>query len=214
MADAERQSFVWVGIAFSIALATTVSALSVFGVKQGIPLALLATGRIAFVYFFLAYVGGPLTTLFGPTFQPIRRRARDFGLAFAAVILVHLGLITYLCAIGEAPGVGVFIIFGPAAVFTGLLTLLSFSRVRTLLPQTWWPRIRTVATAYILFAFLRDFVGFAPPSTLRHAILYGPFAGLSILCLVLALAAWAKTSRLATFDVARLRVDLQKSRRS
>lgn len=213
MVDAEKRSLVWTGIAFSIALGTVVSAISVLGVKHGIPLGLMATGRIAFVYFFLAYAGGPLTTLFGSAFLPVRQRARDFGFSFAAVILVHLGLIAYLCAIGDAPGVGVFVVFGPAAVFTGLLTLLSSSRARRRLPENSWPPIRTVATTYILYAFLRDFVGFPPSRSLLHLILYGPFATLAIMSFVLRLAAWAKTSGAATFATARLRTDPLKGRR-
>lgn len=207
MADVEKRSFVWIALAFLIALGTATSAIVVLGVNDGVSAALKATGRIAFAYFLLAYVGAPLTTLFGPAFLPIRNCARDLGLAFAAVILVHLGLIAYLCAIGDAPGIGVFVVFGPAAVFTGLLTLLSFSRVRMLLPQSFWPPIRTVATTYILYAFLRDFVGFPPSSSLKHLILYGPFAALGIMSFVLRLAAWAKISGAGAFAAARLRAD-------
>ncbi len=175
------------------------------GINDGVPLALRATGRIAFVYFCLAYVGGPLTTLFGPAFLPVRTRARDFGLAFAAVMLVHLTLIAYLCAIGKAPAIGVFVVFGAAAAFAAILTLLSFARVRVLLPQNVLPPIRTIATTYILYAFLKDFLHFSPSGSLGHQIAYGPFAALAIMSFVLRLAAWAKTS--GAFAIARLRAD-------
>ena len=208
LADAEKRSFVWISIAFLIALATSLSALAVSGMDKGVPLALQATGRIAFAYFFLAYVGGPLTTLFGPAFLPVRTRAREFGLAFAAVMLAHLGLIAYLCAIGKAPAIGVFVVFGAAAAFAGILTLLSFARVRALLPQNVLPPIRTIATTYILYAFLKDFLHFSSPSgSFRHLIAYGPFAGLAIISFVLRLAAWAKTSGVGAFAIARLRAD-------
>ncbi len=207
MADVEKRSFAWISIAFLIALAVSLSALAVSGIDNGVPLALRATGRIAFAYFCLAYVGGPLTTLFGPAFLPVRTRARDFGLAFAAVMLVHLTLIAYLCAIGKAPAIGVFVVFGAAAAFAAILTLLSFARVRMLLPQNVLPPIRTIATTYILYAFLKDFLHFSPSGSFRQLIAYGPFAALAIMSFVLRLAAWAKTSGVVAFAAARWRAD-------
>ncbi len=212
LADVERRSFVWISIAFLIALAASVSALAVSGIDNGVPLALRATGRIAFAYFFLAYVGAPLTTLFGPAFLPVRTRARDFGLAFAAVMLVHLTLIAYLCSIGKEPAIGVFVVFGLAAAFAGILTLLSFARVRTLLPQNLLPPIRTIATTYILYAFLKDFLQFSPSGSFRHLIAYVPFAALAMMSFVLRLAAWAKTSGVGAFATAKLRADALRGR--
>ena len=212
MTDIEKRSFVWIALAFLIALGTAISAIAVLGIDNGVPLALRATGRIAFAYFFLAYVGGPLTTLFGPAFLPVRTRARDFGLAFAAVMLVHLGLIAYLCAIGHAPGIHVFVVFGIAAAFAGILTLLSFARVRMLLPQNVLPPIRTIATTYILYAFLKDFLQFSPSGSFRHLMAYAPFAALAMMSFVLRLAAWFKTSGGGAFAAARLRADPLKER--
>jgi hypothetical protein len=149
----------------------------------------MATGRLAFLLFFPAYVGGALTALFGDLFLPVRKRAREFGLAFAAAILVHLGLVVCLSIIRAGPSAGTFAIFGPAAAFTLLLACLSFSRVRRLLPDKVWRPIRAVATNYIAFAFLYDFAHF--PSSKGH-LTYLPFAALAIVGPLLKLAAWAK----------------------
>jgi hypothetical protein len=75
--------------------------------------ALRASARIAFVWFWVAYTGGPLTTLFGGTFLPLKQHGRELGLAFAAALSVHLLLVAWLCLIGAAPALGVFMFFGP-----------------------------------------------------------------------------------------------------
>jgi hypothetical protein len=58
----------------------------------GTQVALQATARLSFVLFWPAYSAAALAALFGPSFQPLRRRVREFGLAFAAAHLVHLEL--------------------------------------------------------------------------------------------------------------------------
>ena len=52
--------------------------------KTGTVAALQMTARFSFLFFFLAYAGGGLAVLCGPTLRPIERHGRDFGLAFAA----------------------------------------------------------------------------------------------------------------------------------
>ncbi len=141
--------------------------------------------------FFPAYVGGPLVSIFGNAFSPLRARARDFGLAFASAILVHLGLVFYLCATGDPPGKGTFFIFGIAALFTYVLALLSIPRVRKALPVFLWPPIRAVATNYIAIAFILDFAK-SPKGDFRAAIEYLPFAAFAIGGLILNLVAQAR----------------------
>ncbi|HXZ17782.1 MAG TPA: hypothetical protein VEH77_17795 [Roseiarcus sp.] len=201
--DAEKGRFPWIASAFLISLVTGVGAVAAFGVEKGAPLGLETTGRIAFLFFVLAYVGAPLTALFGAAFEPVRKRAREFGLAFTSVILVHLGLVASLCATGRTPPLGVFIVFGTAAACTGLLALLSIPRVRKLLPDPLWPPVRFLATTYILLAFLQDFRQLSPSSSPRHLIAYAPFAALAVACLLLKLAALGK--RLSAAAFARLR---------
>jgi hypothetical protein len=102
-------------------------------------------------------------------FLPLKEHARDFGLAFAAVMIVHLGLVAWLCTNGAAPPMTTFVIFGIAAAFTYLLALLSNQRVRALLPYKSWPWIRALAMNYVAMAFLYDFTKL-PASDLYNAL--------------------------------------------
>jgi hypothetical protein len=168
--------------------------LAFFGIGRGVHIALAATARLAFLIFWPAYVGGALTSLFGNVFSPLREHARDLGLAFAAAMLVHLGLVVCLCVMGRPPGVSIFVVFGVAAGFTYLLALLSIKRVRQALPQKVWPPIRAVAMNYIAFAFLLDFHRFNP-TDLGSVVRYVPFIALAIAGPTLKLAAWAQDRR-------------------
>jgi len=47
------------------------------------------------------YAGGAMTALFGPAFEPFKKRAREFGLAFASAHLVHIALVAWLDQIFE-----------------------------------------------------------------------------------------------------------------
>jgi hypothetical protein len=135
-----------------------------------------------------------LSSLFGDVFSPIKRHARDLGLAFGGALLVHLALVAYLCASGFAPPVGTFVVFGPAAVLAYLLVLSSIDRVRQAIPASFWQVIRAVAMNYIMLAFIDDFVRFRL-GDLRDFMLYFPFAALAIIGPLLRLAAWMQTLR-------------------
>jgi hypothetical protein len=173
-----------------------------FGTSLGVGLASLAvsrhgditsalamSARVAFLFFWPAYVGGALTSLFGSVFAPLKEHTRDFGLAFAAAISAHLSFVAHLCLVGRAPSTKTFIIFGTAAAFTYLLALLSISRVRQALPPMFWPPIRFVAMNYIALAFLLDFKRL-PLNDLRESLEYLPFAALAIIGPALRFAAW------------------------
>jgi hypothetical protein len=177
--------------AFCASLGLAASLIAVFGTPKGVYLALAATARLAFLMFWPAYAGGALTSLFGNVFSPLRDHARYLGLAFAGALFVHLGLVIDVCAIGQAPGKMTFLIFGVAAGFTYLLTLLSIRRVRQGLPQKLWQPILFVAMNYIAFAFLYDFIKF-PLGDWRSIIRYVPFAALSVAGLAWRLAAWVR----------------------
>ena len=112
MNDIRRNTSVWMALAFSASLGLAISIIAAFGIDPGLSIALRATARLAFLIFLPAYVGGPLTSLFGNAFLPVRQHARDFGLAFASAMVVHLGLVIWLCAIGAAPPVKTFVVFG------------------------------------------------------------------------------------------------------
>lgn len=174
--------------AFCAALGAGLASLAVSRHKD-ITIALAMSARVAFLFFWPAYVGGALTSLFGRAFLPLKEHARDFGLAFAAAISVHLSFVAVLCLVGRAPSAETFVIFGTAAVFTYLLALLSIDRVRQALPRSFWPPIRFVAMNYIALAFLLDFKRF-PVDNLRESLIYLPFLALAIIGPALRFAAW------------------------
>jgi hypothetical protein len=168
--------------------------------NRDITIALAMSARVAFLFFWPAYVGGALTSLFGSVFSPLREHSRDFGLAFATAISVHLSFVAYLCLAGHAPSTKTFIIFGIAAGFTYLLALLSIGRVRQALPPTFWPPIRIVAMNYIAFAFLLDFKRLHF-NDLREGLTYLPFATLAIVGPALRFVAWVQYHMPAPFQL-------------
>jgi hypothetical protein len=159
--------------------------------NRDITIALAMSARVAFLFFWPAYVGGALTSLFGSVFAPLKEHSRDFGLAFAAAISVHLSFVACLCLAGHAPSTKTFIIFGTAAAFTYLLALLSIGRVRQALPHSFWKPIRIVAMNYIALAFLLDFKRLHL-NGLREGLTYLPFATLAIVGPALRFGAWVQ----------------------
>jgi hypothetical protein len=186
--DCRHNTWIWLAVGFGASLGAGLASLAV--PRHGnITLALAMSARVAFLFFWPAYVGGALTSLFGSVFAPLKEHSRDFGLAFAAAISVHLSFVACLCLAGHAPSTKTFIIFGTAAAFTYLLALLSIGRVRQALPPTFWPPIRFVAMNYIALAFLLDFKRF-PMNDLRESLAYLPFATLAIIGPLLRFVAW------------------------
>jgi hypothetical protein len=184
---------VWIGSAFCAALALTALVFAILGAgERGTHVALQATARLSFLLFWPAYAGGALTALFGSTFQPLKQRAREFGLAFASAHLVHLGLVGWLSYIGAAPSRGTFIFFGVAALWTYLLALCSIGRLQqTLGPKGWW-LLSTIGLNYIAYAFAVDFLRYPLLGGAKHAIGYLPFAILAVGGPVLCLAAFVR----------------------
>lgn len=111
---------------------------------HGTTVALQVTARFSFLLFWPAYTAGAITTLFGPTFEPVKRRGREFGLAFASAHLVHLGFVAWLSYIGAAPALGVFLFFGVAALWTNLVALFSIPRLQKALGSKGWWVLRVV----------------------------------------------------------------------
>lgn len=188
----------WVGAAFAANLLLAATILVARGADaDGTRAALFATGRVAFLWFWAAYAGGALTTLFGAAFLPLKQRGREFGLAFAAALLVHLALVSWLCWIGAAPRIEIFIRFGTAAAFTFLLALFSFGNPRAVLSPKGWQLFRIIGMNYILYAFLYDFVQNPLHGGVRRLIEYEylPFAVMAIVAPLLRLAAWGTRLR-------------------
>jgi len=166
---------------------------------QGISRALAVTARAAFLWFIAAYAGGSLVALFGPMFLPLKLPGRELGLAFAAALSVHLSLVGWLCWIGEAPGIGVFLFFGPVAVLTYVLAILSFGNLHTFLGDKLWKLLRMIGMNIILYAFFRDFMQSPLHGGARHVVEYLPFAAMTIAAPLLRLAAWALHMRETKF---------------
>jgi hypothetical protein len=190
----------WMGTALgaNLFLAATILATSGSGV-HGTSLALVATARVAFLWFWAAYAGGALPILFGAAFLPLKQLGRELGLAFAAALLVHLALVGWLCWIGSAPSLHVFVFFGPVAALTFILALLSFGNLhRRLGPRPWW-LLRTIGMNVILYAFLKDFMQDPLHGGVQHIVEYLPFTAMAIAAPLVRLAAWGLRLRETRF---------------
>jgi hypothetical protein len=178
--------------ALGVAFVVAVSVLAISGANaHGTDRALAATARLSFLLFWLAYTGSALATLFGPRFQPVKDRGREFGLCFASAHLVHLGLVGWICWIGAAPGVSTFLFFGIAVVFTYLIAAFSVPSLYRALDRRLWWLLLTVGLNYIMYAFATDFFR-RPGAGPGYYIGYLPFA---VLCIV------GPTLRLAAFGL-------------
>ena len=183
----------WMGCAFCAALGLAGVVLGALGPgERGTYVALQATARLSFLLFWVAYAGGALTTLFGPVFEGLKKRARQFGLAFASAHLVHIALVAWLVHIGEAPPLGSFVFFGIAVLWTYLLALFSIPRLQRILGSKSWWLMRLIGLNYIAYAFAVDFLRVSPVSSLKYLIGYLPFSILSVVGPILCLAAFTR----------------------
>jgi hypothetical protein len=172
--------------------------------RQGVEAALRFTARLAFAFFWPSYTAGALATLFGARFQPLRPLARPLGLSFAAVIAVHLCLVTWLCWIGDAPPFRTFVIFGFAVAWVAALAAASTRQVSRAIGAPGWWVLSHIGMNYIAFAFALDFFTPQHPMTLSKAVEYLPFAALSVLGpllrLIAALASFAGGAKSAAIS--------------
>ncbi len=184
----------WVAVAFGGALALAVAVLAANGTgPEGIGLAVRVTARWSFLFFWLSYTGGSMAVLFGPAFAGLARVARPSGLAFAAALQAHIGLVVWLGVVtGRVPLQGALLWFFLIALFFAyLLALLSFGIGRHGLGRLWRP-VLVLATTYILIAFGRDFVLGALAGTAWSWVYtaeYVLFAFMSIIAIPLRVAA-------------------------
>ena len=193
MISARPNAAVWMASAFCAALGLAVLVLAVFGTdERGTDIALQVTARFSFLLFWPAYAAGAMLALFGPTFEPFKGRAREFGLAFASAHLVHLALVAWLTYIGHAPSRGVFVFFGVAVLCTYLLALFSIRRLQQALGSRGWWFLRVVALNYIAYAFASDFLRYPQLGSIKYLAGYAPFAILSVLGPLLCLAAFVR----------------------
>ena len=182
---------VWIGSAFCAALGLAILVTAALGPgEHGTDVALQATARLSFLLFWPAYTAGALTALFGPAFEPLKRRAREFGLAFASAHLVHLALVAWLTHIGAAPPLGTFVIFGVAVFWTYLLALFSITRLQQTLGFWGWWCLRVIGLNYIAYAFALDFLRYPQFGSFKYLVGYLPFAVLSVFGPLVRLAAF------------------------
>jgi hypothetical protein len=188
----------WISIAFGVSLGLAIAVLSIKGINpKGIVRALQLTARWAFLPFWIAYTGKAMAELFGPIFDPLARRGREFGLAYAAAFLVHLGLVLTLFLVTSRPPLTgeLLAIFLAGVVCTYLLAAFSFDGLARALGPSGWRALRIVGMNYILFLFAFDFVpvaAHAPAHYERWRLLdYAPFAAMSLAAPLLVLAAAA-----------------------
>ncbi len=185
----------WMAASVIVSLVLSMAALAAFGYhERGLDAALMLTARWGFLLFWPAYAGSGLAALLGGRLDFFSRHGRKFGLAFAAAMVVHVGLIGWLCAVGAAPVTGVFLFFGPALVCIYTLALFSLPRFRRGLGRRSWWWLRTVAMNYIAYAFASDFMSRPFGGGIKHIALYAPFALLS----ALGFAAYATAQLLST----------------
>jgi hypothetical protein len=183
----------WIASAFCAALGLATLVLWIVGPGvKGTILALQLTARFSFLLFWSAYTAGALVALFGPAFEPLKRHAREFGLAFASAHLVHLALVAWLTYIGAAPSRGVFVFFGVAALWVYLLALFSIPRLQQSLGSKGWWFLRVVGLNYIAYAFAKDFLGHRQFGSVEYLVGYLPFAALSVIGPLLCLAAFVQ----------------------
>jgi hypothetical protein len=181
----------WMALAVAAGLVVTAATFAVLGADvRGTRAALAATGRLSFLLFWAAYAGGALALLTGPASLPLQRYGRDFGLAFAAAHLVHLGLVVRLCQLGDVPPLGTFALFGLAAAWVYVLALFSFDGPRALIGPQAWRLLREAGMNFVALAFAVDFIKQPLRSDVRHVVEYTPFALLVVLGPALRVAAF------------------------
>jgi hypothetical protein len=161
------------------------------GEKLGV--ALRATARWSFVLFWLASTGSALATVFGPAFQSLARRGREFGLAFASAHLVHLGLVAWLLYFATTPFPRSPLIFFSVGIFwIYLLAILSIRRLSARLNPRIWRVVRILGIEYIALVFLVDFAKNPFHGGAMNLIGYLPFQALAIAGPLLRLVAAVK----------------------
>lgn len=180
-------------IAFAVACCIAAITLVIFGINpKGIRHGLDLTARFSYLWFWLAYAGGALGTLFG--LRGIARRGREFGLTFAAVHSVHLMLVLLLYLVSPKPPIALSgaVFFGVGIGFMYLLAIFSIRRISQMLRPWLWNIILLIAMEYIEYAFLADFwVDPRHPMTIKQMVFYLPFMLIGLLGTALRLIRWS-----------------------
>lgn len=199
----DRIAALGMAAALGIALVLAAIVLGLMGTgTKAIVGALRLTARWSFLLFWMAYAAGPLAVLFGPAFAPLARYAREFGLAYAAAQLVHLGLVVWLFRLSPQPPVSGWPLafFAIGMAWTYVLAVSSFPPWSRLLGARSLRLLRLGGMNYILLAFADDFVHAvmgpgARFGSLAYDLAYVPFLALLALAPLLRLAAGVRKRR-------------------
>jgi hypothetical protein len=174
-------------IGFVVAAALAAVVFGEVGAQDRVAVALRVTARWSFSLFWLAYTGSAMATLWGPPFSSLARHGREFGLAFAAAQLVHVGLILLS---GAGGGMAFFWV---GIMFTYLLALFSLPWLRATMGPRLWRISLMISLNYIALVFAADFIqrplekgGVVnyPPSYLPFALMLIVGVGLRIAAFV------------------------------
>lgn len=184
----------WMAMAFAGAIAFAGAALIVAVPPQKLGMALRATARWSFVWFCLATYGAPLAVLFGERFRGLARRSREFGLSFAAALVVHFVLAIRQIYVSPVPFPRLpLIVFSLGVASTLVLTTLTvMPTVSAHLGPNGSRRLRTIGVEYIAFAFAFEFGGRILSGNRANAIHYLPLFVLAVTGPILRVLARAK----------------------
>jgi hypothetical protein len=192
-------SGVWMGTAFCVGLVLAAAVLLSTGTaEKGTVRALRLTARLSFVLFWLAYTGPAMAKLFGPAFAILARHGRDFGLAFAAAQLVHIGLIIWIFYVttGHRPDfTDRFIQFECIGlVWIYVLAAFSIARLRDALTPNVLRMVYAIGLEFIALVFFFNFVVIPIQSGAQHVLIeYLPFAVAIVLGPILRWTAMARS---------------------
>jgi hypothetical protein len=181
----------WIAAAFVLSLALAALVLAIAGAgEHGTALALRATARWCFLLFWPAYAGGALARFGGPRFAGLARQGRAFGLAFAAALAVHLGLVLWLMAVAADQRTPM-LLFWAGAACTYALALCSLPRIRDRLGPRAWRILSEGAMQYIALVFAVDFIvePLRANGLGKYPLTYLPFVGMLVGGALLRLAA-------------------------
>jgi hypothetical protein len=190
----------WMLAALLPSMILALGTLAVLGAAApGTTIALQLTARWAYIFFWPAYAGSALATMFGSRLAPLARSTRELGLAFAAAMIPHASLVAWLFYISSTPPVSVntIVYFGIALTFTYVLAVMSFERVGAKLSPVLSRRVRLLGVEYIALAFLRDFLRVPLHGGLLEWLAYLPFITLAVAATLLRLGLWSMRARRA-----------------
>jgi hypothetical protein len=180
--------------AFCAAVTIAALVLSIAGTgEKGTGIALRLTGRLSFLLFWPAYAGGAMAALFGSHFGILARHRRDFGLAYAAAQLVHVGLVAHLASISDGPIMeSIMPFFAIGVVWTYVLAFSSVERLSRFFSPNLWRVLRNLGLEYLALVFFADLVLLPINAHTKHPFEYLPFSVLIIVGPILRVAAAAR----------------------